>query len=157
MTNTPTVSLAAGSGVNVTSALDAQNNPIPLAALDAFQPYEDLCNFSFGGSDRGSCFFQTIPAGKRLVVQEFDASGDIETGLKPLYIVVNREHMGPVPHVVTATFMGSGPNFDYFATHQETRLYVGSNQAPMCFIALSGLSNFGQYSCELSGFLVDVP
>jgi hypothetical protein len=155
--NTPSVNLAAGSGVNVSNPLDSQNNPSPLATLDATQPYEDSCGSSFGGSDRGFCSFQAIPAGKRLVIQEFDAFVAIETGLKPLYIIENRENQGPVPHFVTATFMGSTGLRDYFATHQETRLYASSNQAPICFVAISGLSNLGQYFCQLSGFLVDVP
>ena len=155
--NTPTVSLAAGAGVSVTNPLDGQNNPSPLATLDATQPYEDSCGSSFGGSDRGFCSFQAIPAGKRLVIQEFDALLAIETGLKPLYIIVNRENQGPVPHFVTATFMGTTGLRDYFATHQETRLYVSSNQAPICFFQISGSSNLGQYDCQLSGFLVDVP
>jgi len=155
--NTPTVGLAAGSSVNVSNTLDGQNNPTPLATLDAIQPYEDSCGPSFNGSDRGFCSFQAIPAGKRLVIQEFDALLAIETGLKPLYIIVNRENQGPVPHFVTATFMGNSGLRDFFATHQETRLYVSSNQAPICFFQITGSSNLGQYDCQLSGFLVDVP
>ena len=45
--NTPTVALEAGAGVNVSSPLDGEGNPTPLAVLDAIQPYEDSCPRSF--------------------------------------------------------------------------------------------------------------
>src|SRR5581483_11368559 len=41
--NTPSVNLASGASVSVTSPLDSQGNPTPLAVLEAFQPYEDQC------------------------------------------------------------------------------------------------------------------
>jgi len=152
--NTPTVSLEAGAGVNVTSPLDGEGNPTPLAVLDAIQPYEDSCLILFAGSDSGMCDFQTIPSGKRLVIQEFDAAGTLETGLFPAAIVTGD---GVVAHFFTATFMGSAGGFASFATHQETRLYVPATVAPVCSLGLSSTSNSGSYECQFSGFLVDVP
>ncbi len=152
--NTPTVSLAGGASVNVTNPLDGQSKPTPLAVLDAIQPYEDSCIISFSGIADGLCDFHAIPSGKRLVIQEFDAYGGIETGLKPLKILV----LTPaVYHNFTATFMGNDGGFhDFFATHQETHLYVAPSQTPVCLVSLNG--NSGEsYNCALSGFLVDVP
>jgi hypothetical protein len=153
VTNTPTVSLAGGASVNVTNPLDGQSNPTPLAVLDAIQPYEDFCRMDFRGFSDSSCSLQTIPSGKRLVIQEFDAYGNLEGGLKPVSI---RLLPGNIFHYFTATFMGTRGGADYFATHQETRLYVASNTTPSCAVALSSTSN-EIYYCELSGFLVDVP
>jgi hypothetical protein len=150
--NTPTVNLASGTGVTVTNPLDGQGNLTPLAVLDAIQPYEDNCTISFSGIAGRSCNFRAIPSGKRLVIQEFDAQGDIETGLKPLEIVVRT----PTLHYFTATFMGNDGFLDFFATHQETRLYVAPSQTPVCTVTLNGNSNH-VYDCQLSGFLVDVP
>jgi hypothetical protein len=149
--NTPTVSLAAGSSVNVSNPLDAQNNPIPLATLDAIQPYEDQCPIAFLGNSRGSCLFQPVPAGKRLVIQEFDALGTVEFGLKPteVFVIPN----SGISHYFPATPMSDA---HYFATHQETRLYVGPGQTPSCGVFLSDTS-FGNYYCQFSGFLVDAP
>ena len=152
--NTPTVTLEAGASVNVTSPLDGEGNPTPLAVLDAVQPYEDQCFIAFNGSPGGSCRFQTIPSGKRLVIQEFDAGGAVETGLNPaqVYLVPTT-----IPHVFTATFMGSfSIGFSNFATHQETRLYVPATYSPQCAVQMTSNSN-GNYECALSGFLVDVP
>ena len=152
--NTPTVNLAAGGSVNVTNPPNGQNNPTPVAVLEATQPYEDSCQFQFSGQNEGQCSFRGVPAGKRLVIQEFDALGAIEQGLKPLAIWLEPAG-GQVPHYFPATFMGSSAD-DFFITHQETRLYVGSNQTLICQVALSGNSR-GIYECQFSGFLVDVP
>jgi len=152
--NTPTVSLAAGAGVNVTNPLDAQNNPAPLVTLEAAQPYEDTCEMLFNAGTDATCHFLSIPSGKRLVIQEFDAGGDLETGLKP--IIVALKPVG-TDHFFPATFMGTREGFDFFATHQETRLYAGAARAPSCDVGLSGISNNGRYICQFSGFLVDVP
>ena len=152
--NTPTVTLEAGAGVSVTSPLDGEGNPAPLAVLDAVQPYEDFCQVDFSGSDLASCNFQAIPSGKRLVIQEFDLNGIMETGLKPAIVGLIPS---TIPHVFTATFMGSFPDgFDEFATHQETRLYVPASSAPQCLIRATSTS-YGSFNCQLSGFLVDVP
>ena len=59
--NTPTVSLAGGASVNVTSPLDGEGNPTPLAVLDAIQPYEDSSAMSFSGEAGAFCLFQPIP------------------------------------------------------------------------------------------------
>jgi hypothetical protein len=151
--NTPTVTLEAGAGVSVTSPLDGEGNPTPLAVLDAFQPYEDACEMGFGGTGAANCTFQPIPSGKRLVIQEFDATGTLETGLKP-------EFVGLIPsdlaHWFTATFMGTENGNDFFDTHQETRLYAPATATPYCFVGVTSNSN-GVYECVLSGFLVDVP
>lgn len=151
--NTPTVTLEAGASVNVTNPLDGEGNPSPLAVLDAVQPYEDQCQVTFSGSPSGACVFQTIPSGKRLVIQEFDAIANIETGLKPLAVGIIPS---TIPHYFTATFMGGSGGIDNFVTHQETRLYVPATGAPECIVALTSSSN-EFYLCELSGFLVDVP
>ena len=108
---------------------------------------------NFSGSDTANCTFQTIPSGKRLVIQELDAAGTLESGLKPQYIGLLPSD---VAHWFTVTFMASSNGFDSFATHQETRLYTPSSAAPYCFVGVSANSN-GIYECNLSGFLVDVP
>jgi len=148
-----TVSFAAGASVNVTNSLDSQNNPTPLATLEATQPYESFCNISFNGSATGFCMFAAIPSGKRLVIQEFDAGGEIEAGLKP--IIVQLSPTG-TRHWFPATFMGSAGGFDWFATNQATQLYANSGTMPGCFVDVSNNSS-GVYFCQLSGFLVDVP
>jgi hypothetical protein len=153
--NTPTVSLATGAGVNVTNPLDAQNNPIPLATLEAVQPYEDFCFMGFNYAGYGQCSFQALPANKRLVIQEFDALGELQSGSKPIYIRMYSANIN-FGHSFAATFMGTGFGADNFVTHQETRLYFGPNTTPNCFVAITPASS-SSYTCSLSGFLVDAP
>ena len=157
VTNTPAVSLAAGASVNVTNPLDSQNNPTPLAVLEATQPYESTCTLSIGGFLFGVCTFQSIPSGKRLVVQEFDALGElVPPGLKPVAVSWSHATFG-IAHYFTATFMGtSNSGSDFYATHQETRLYANPGDSPACTVTVNGNSN-STYICQISGFLVDVP
>jgi hypothetical protein len=150
--NSPTVSLAGGASVNVTNPVDGQSNPTPLAVLEATQPYDDNCNLSFSGNGNAHCDFGTLPSGKRLVLQVFETSGQVETGLKPIQIELRLDTV----HSFTTTFMGGDGTSDFFATHQETRLYLSSG-TPTCYVFLSNVSFLGSFKCVLSGFLVDVP
>jgi hypothetical protein len=152
--NTPTVTLSSGASVNVTNPPDSQGNPTPLATLEAVQVYGAHCAVSFGGNDSGSCAFTPIPFGKQLVVQEFDAFGRVETGNRPFELALARTIT--VGNYFTYSFMVNADGFDFLATHQETRLYVLQGSTPQCFVALPANSQ-GIYSCNISGFLVDVP
>jgi hypothetical protein len=153
--NTPTVSLVGGASVGVTNPLDGQNNPTPLATLDAAQPYEDVCIMAINEFGYGACSFQVIPSGKRLVIQEFDASGTLQAGARPIYLYLTTQP--GFDHHFAATFMGTGFGYDNFVTHQETRLYSLQNSTPTCSAAVTNPSNSSFYKCYLSGFLVDVP
>jgi hypothetical protein len=152
VTNTPTVNLAGGASVSVTNPLDGQSNPTPLAVLEAMQPYEDHCNLSYTGNEFTHCDLSALPSGKRLVLQVFEASGSVETGLKPTQIELRLNTV----HWFTATFMGGNGSEDFFTTHQETHLYLSSG-APTCYVGLSNVSFTGGFNCVLSGYLVDVP
>lgn len=144
--------------VNVSNPLDANGNPIPLVTLDAFQPYEDQCGSGFAGRNAGFCSFHAVPAGKRLVIQEVDATVSVEAGLSLTNIEVIPNGTGEIAHEFTATFMGTdvGGSPSRFSTHQETRLYARQNATPVCAVRLTGNSNIGAFGIQLSGFLVDV-
>jgi hypothetical protein len=150
VTNTPTVSLQSGATISatVTNPLDSQNNPTPLAVLEGTQPYEDACTIFFNTSF-AQCSFKQVPPGKRLVITEFDASAPLETGLKPiqLYLLTN----GSSYHAFPTTFMGNN-GWDWFATHQETRMYVQPGNTPVCYVHLTG-SSHESVVCSFSGFL----
>src|ERR1044071_9798508 len=67
--NTPTVTLAPGANASVSNPPNNQNNPTPLAVLEAIQPYEDSCGFDYNGGNDGTCTMHAVPAGKRLVIE----------------------------------------------------------------------------------------
>jgi hypothetical protein len=152
--NTPTVTLSSGASVSVTNPPDSQGNPIPLATLEAVQVYGSHCGISFEGNDSGACAFISIPYGKQLVVQEFDAFGRVETGNRPFELGLAQTVTGG--NYFPYTFMVNTNGFDFLTTHQQTRLYVLQGTRPQCFVALPTTSQ-GIYSCNISGFLVDVP
>jgi hypothetical protein len=152
--NPQNVTLAAGSSVNVSNPLDTSNNPTPLATLDASQPFEYTCTAtSTSGTASALCNFGGT-VGKRLVIQEVDVQVQLSPGFKPISVQVTPS---TVNHFFTTTFMGSNGTTDAYATHQETRLYAGTNNNPSCFVVLSGNSAFVELQCQISGFLVDVP
>lgn len=168
ITGTPMVSLAAGSAVSVTNPLDVNSNPIPLVNRDVNDPalhaYQESCSAAFNGFDGSGCFFQVIPAGKRLVIQEVDAQVTVDPGVKPVYLRLVTD-LSVLPthrdrHFLTPAFLASS-DLDYFAAHQETHLYAetltGNTTGPSCETALTGSSTGGLLSCSISGYLVSIP
>jgi len=152
--NTPTVNLAAGSGITVNNPLDGQNNPAPLTVLEAVQLYDSSCAATFNGGSDATCSFQTVPSGKRLVIDEFDSFGLVATGVNPLVIGVNTftaTHFFPATSVMAT---GSGSNS--FTGHQQTRLYLRAGVTPQCHVILNSVSG-SEWDCQISGFLVDFP
>lgn len=152
--NVPTVNLAGGGSVNVTNPLDSHGAPTPVAVLEATHPYEDSCYIMFNGASTGSCLFQTIPSGQRLVIREFDATGAMETGLQPTYFFLETgvSHFFPLTAIAT-----NAGGYSYYTTHHETELYETGGNAPGCNIYLSGTSTGGNFRCSLSGYLLDLP
>jgi|SRR5215469_9891587 len=149
---TPTVSLAPGGSVSITNPLDSQSNPTPLTIMEGAQIYEDTCSTSFGGNNYGQCAFHALPAGKLLVIQEFDADILLETGTKPANLTLSGILSS---HYFPATLMGNY-NGDQYATHQATHVYTRVGGTPSCFTTLSNFSN-GSITCNISGFLLDQP
>jgi len=150
--NTPNVTLSSGASVAVTSPLDGQGNPTPIATLEAVQVYGSSCVVRFNGSDYGTCSFTAVPQGQQLVIQEFDASGFVETGNRPLNVEIQNTITGG--NYFPYTFLVTTGGADSLATHQETRVYVSQSVSPVCAISLPQYSN-GGYVCDISGFLVD--
>jgi hypothetical protein len=153
--NTPTVTLEAGASVNVTSPLDGSGNPSPIAVLDAFQPYEDYCEIRLNGAQMGTCNFDPVPSGKRLLIQEVDFFEELDPGLAPAItsVVTNPT----TAHYFNMVLQGLGSGVNFFAAHQETRLYVGAGGQAQCYIEATGVAEEGFIACIYSGFLVDVP
>lgn len=159
VSNTPTVNFATGNNINVSNPTDSQGNPMPLATLETTQPYEDGCSISsLPAASLGGCSFQTILAGKRLVVQEFDIFVTATTGLRPVQIEVDTTFPPSLPnrHWFPITFLGTSNGFDVFAMHQETHLYVNTNSQPQCDVALTSGTGSAEVFCTISGFLLDV-
>jgi hypothetical protein len=153
--NSPSVTLQSGASVAVTSPLDGQGNRTPIAVLDAFQPYEDSCTINFAGLQFSNCYFQSIPADKLLVIQEFDAYGYPETGVQPDYVALY--YTGAfIAHYFPATHMSSAGGLDMYVSNAETRVYMLPGSQPNCGVDLSGHSS-QMYTCQISGYLVDAP
>ncbi|HEV2617490.1 MAG TPA: hypothetical protein VGU63_12870 [Candidatus Acidoferrales bacterium] len=144
-------------------------NPVPVSNVNepALEAYQDFCKADLS-SGTGDCAFQTIPAGKRLVIQDADISLAAATGARPYYValftplVVNGSAVA-VGHHLTAMFMGSQPFFgDWFETHQVVHLYVDPGQTPSCLVSITSTQTLGGGTapfvfCNISGYMVNVP
>jgi hypothetical protein len=144
--------------VPTTNPLNFSNQKVPLLTSEALEPYEDSCSFDFNGQGGGFCTFRTIPDGKRLVIEEFDAATGfpprgLENGCKPLTVTLNVS--GQTDHFFPATHMATDPDsgLEYYVTHQQTRLYQPELEVPQCNVTLTCFSH-KSYRCQISGFLV---
>jgi len=155
LSGTPTISLSTNSSVSVSNALDSSSNAVPLLtrASDnpAFQPYQSACQIGLGLT----CAFDSVPSGKRLVIQEFDFDGDIGSGNIVHVFVHTTLNSKTVLHAFTLAFMGTHSSLNAYATHQQTALYSEAGSTPVCDVDIGG-SNAQNMNCQVSGYLVDV-
>lgn len=147
---------------------NTSTNPVPVSNVNepALDAYQDFCRADL--SVGTGCNFQTVPGGKRLVIQDADISLAAAPGGRPYYVALFTPlalngSVVTVGHHLTATFMGSQPNVaDWFETHQTVRLYVDPNQTPSCSVRITATKTLGDGTdafvfCNISGYLVNVP
>jgi hypothetical protein len=124
------------------------------AHSQAIQVYESSCFMHFDNSLRSSCLLDQVPTGKQLVIQEFDAQGQLDPGNKPSLFALSTGRT--TSHYFTYAFVGSDDEFDYLDTHQATTLYVAGGRSPACFVRIPKVVNLrSTYTCVISGYLVD--
>ena len=143
-------------------------NPVPVSNVNepALEAYQDFCRVDL--SITNGCDFQTVPAGKRLVIQDADISLAVASGVRPYYVALTTPlalngSVVTVGHHLTATFMATQPNFgDWFETHQVVHLYVDPAQIPSCSVRVTAPQKLGDGTdafvfCNISGYMVNVP
>lgn len=132
----------------IPSALNAQNIANPLSAFQVTVPV-NINNFVFTPV--------TLPAGKRLVIQNVSLSGAAETTGADIQ-----------PIVILGSTLGSGStNLRYFAPNQsgtvpgqyfgdfETTLYADTLEVGPAFAGYT--PNFLAFNVVITGYLVSVP
>lgn len=147
---------------------NTSSNPVPVSNVNepALEAYQDFCRADL--SVGTGCNFQTVPAGKRLVIQDADISLAAAPGVKPYYVTLFTPlalngSVVTVGHHLTATFMGSQSNYaDWFESHQVVHLYVDPAQTPSCSVRITSPQTLGDGSgafvfCNISGYFVNVP
>ncbi len=123
---------------------------VPLSA-QAGVPYSSACNVELT-QQLNTCNFASVPRNKRLVIQEFDASGVVLTGMRPLSLFINNTASGSASF--TYTYLSSDGGFDYLATNQPTTVYVDGGSTPTCNVLVPSNPS-GQYGCGINGILVN--
>lgn len=141
--NTPSMNIA-NTPVAVTNPLNAANNPIPLVVSANTQlPYQDSCT-----ATGKACFFHAVPNGMRLVIQEVDFIGVLNSSISDIVIRTTvsgtaLDHFFPVTNALNSV-----------VTHQPTTLYADSNSTPECGIDQVFVS--APATCAFSGYLEPV-
>jgi hypothetical protein len=147
---------------------NTSSNPVPVSNVNepALEAYQDFCRADLSTSS--SCNFKTVPADKRLVIQDADISLAAAPGVRPYFVALftplalNGSFVA-VGHHLTATFMGSQSNLaDWFETHQVVHLYVDPAQTPSCAVGITAPQKLGDGTdafvfCNISGYLVNIP
>ena len=126
---------------------------IPLAVKPQGQPYQDGCTFP--STVVNSCNFASVPAGMRLVIQEFDFNEQSPSGTALSNELLETTLNGAdIFHQFAFTNEGqdsSGTTF--YATHQATTLYADPGTTPTC--QSSGSFTSGSLgNCNISGYLI---
>jgi hypothetical protein len=152
--NNPTVTLG-NTSVPIGNALDSGGNPVPLLVSSAVEPYESSCKLGNPFFGEAFCQFDAIPAGKRLVIREFDISTQSQSGsLTDVELLVPWKSQ-LVNHYFPALTNGTdGSGALHEALHQETTIYADTSRTdgPRCFTA----ETTGTYTgaCAISGYLI---
>jgi hypothetical protein len=154
----------------ITATLVQVVNTVPVVtAPSAPLLYESNCVGAFGGTQEGSCSFQTVPAGNTLFIDAVSIYlNSLETGVGvqwSLLLTYNTgssypEGQGPtqgsalfVP--LTKTANGFGQN--YVGTITSASVWSANSPATKCQILLNGESDTGEFSCNVWGHLAPIP
>jgi len=168
---TPVVGLDAG---NNTVKFDAVNNtvkidsasPLPMRDVEnpARQPFQ--ADAPSTGEFPDGMFvtlpmITTIPAGKRLVIEQVSVSGAMIKGQRMVTAGLHISNSGNnVQHFLTVTPQGSGGCCrDVFIASQQVRLYADPGTIVSGFATRDVNTGFASaaVSFSISGYLVDVP
>ncbi len=155
--NTPNVNVANTSlpitgKVTVANALDSGNNPIPLAVQPQGQPYVGACGMPSQGTI--CSVLPTIPAGMRLVIQEFDFRGNSPSGTTIFSVALaTPANNSDFFHEFIVNNQGqTGFGDTVYVTHQQTTLFADSTGPLRCSIGATAPPDAAV--CNISGYLV---
>jgi hypothetical protein len=168
ISGTPTVGLDFANNtvkfdsVNNTVKIDT-TNPLPVRDVDnpARQPF---LTSTFASLADGSTFVAanpniSVPAGKRLVIEQISLSANLPSGQKPVFSMNVRDNFAQVifDQALPTTLQGTFGPIDTFQASLPTRIYLdASEQFSFVFFRTDGNGSAG-VRFSFSGHFVDVP
>lgn len=134
-------------------------NTTPLAVRDADnparQPFQSESSESFpAGGDTINVFF-SVPAGKRLVVEQVTASIGVLPGQHALMNVMTTANGNQVVHFMKPTEQGEWVGFQVFVVSQPVRFYADAGTQVRLQVNKNSTVGIGSATVSLSGYLID--
>ena len=170
----PTVNLAAGTSVGITSATD---NPVFVRSVDdaVRELFQEQVAINLADGEIGNTAFLNVPVGKRLVIEHVSAGAIIPAGQKlqiSLSTIVNNTHQVgqsvQVTHFLVPEKLGvgdpsstggGGGSIEIFHVSQPMRIYADADPANVSIVFAAGRgvsTGSGSVSITISGYYVDV-
>jgi hypothetical protein len=169
--NAPTVSISGTPTVNVASLppVTFLNTPLPVREVGSLEPFQAKIAASVVGPKNSGQGSLTVPAGKRLVIEYFSATGGLNTDQMPaIWALKTTTHGVEASHGAFRVDRAAAYGLEYaidpwvgnISEGHSVRIYADPNTPVTCEVAISlapptGASNF--LACIVSGYLVDVP
>lgn len=132
-------------------------NAVPMMAAPAqSQLYHSACSASYAGQYQSYCTLTPVPAGQTLFIETVSVFSESDVGRDPILVRVG-PHLQPdntnALLYVPLFQQKSLQNFDNFVGIVSARVAVSAADLPQCGAMLSGTSNNGFLTCEVSGYL----
>jgi hypothetical protein len=146
VTNTPTVTLAAGAKVSIAS--------------DAAQPFQVSANSTQVGNNVSTVTIATVPAGKRLVIEWVSMTGQVPPTQHAEIMEIS---------TIAGPFGGASHQFvieeqpdavigdALFRSNQSLRLYADPGTQVSALFRRNSGAGLATWNATISGYLVDVP
>ncbi len=167
--NSPTVKIASGSKVGIDPACDGvtvtntASQPVPIAGTvrdidqPAMSPHQDGFGFAIASGFTTSEALTMVPAGKRLVIEQFSATAIVPAGQSGFFFIQTTAGGGAAQHIVPATkgFADSAfPGSDLLTASQSIRIYADPGTTPTVSFRRSSSAGSSTFSAFISGYHV---
>lgn len=165
ISGTPTVNanVTFPRSIGVQNARDLSSLLIPLLQQDtdnpARQPFTQECTVStLDTAGRGFCSLDTVPTGKRFIIETVSGGLNTTPGIKPTQISLQVNTTGTVrAYFFSATFRGNSSFFgDSFVVNQPVRIYADSSTTSVFNVTMSSPAPCA-FDFVISGYLISVP
>lgn len=141
--------------------INGPSEPVPVRDVDgrARQRFQADVQIDIPGGQQGENKLVTLPAGKRLVIEDASARGFLPSGqtmLFSFFTVVNGESS---PHYLAADQQATDASFSWFVASRQTRIYADALPGVLLRAerAFGGSPGAGRAFFTISGYLEDAP
>jgi hypothetical protein len=130
------------------------SNPVPTSDVAPLQPFSGGCTKAFPTSNSNNGCEILLPSGKRLVGQTISMAAVVDPGVQVADAEFGPNAGGSTVIFIALPFTGSNGN-DVHEVAQELRFYADDHL--FCEASYNVATTVNDFSCSVSGYLVDKP